>query len=78
MKIASGEKVRNIFFDKAGVAIPGRELPDNLMVLGDLNLGGTNVERLPNGLAVKGNLILNNTKIRKLPSDIMVDGSINL
>lgn len=54
------------------------ELPENLIVEGDLDLRGTGIIFLPNDLTVKGNLNIEGTKIRILPSDLSVGGSLYL
>ena len=51
------------------------ELPDNLMVLGILDLRYTNITKLPKGLIVKTWLDISNTEVEELPEDTMLGGS---
>ena len=52
------------------------ELPDNLKVLGYLDLTGLDITRLPKGLEVGNWLNISNTAIEELPEDIKFDGSL--
>lgn len=52
------------------------ELPDNLTVVGNLDLYGTNIPSLPRGLIVGGSLGLYGTNITSLPNDLIVGGSL--
>ena len=54
------------------------ELPENLIVEGDLDLSGTGITFLPDNLTVKGHLNIEGTKIRILPSDLSVGGNLYL
>ena len=53
-------------------------LPENLEVIGDLDLENTPISSLPAGLRVKGNLILQGAKITSLPAGLKVDGNLDL
>lgn len=46
-----------------------RELPDNLVVKGTLNVSDTNIEKLPVGLIVDGDVFMNNTPLSKKYSE---------
>ncbi len=54
------------------------EIPDSLVVPGDLYLRGTNVTSLPAGLYVVGYLYLKNTPINTLPEVLTVGGDLFL
>ena len=54
------------------------ELPDNLVIEGDLYLQYTKITKLPKGLTVGGNLILHHTNITGLPNDLRVGESLDL
>ncbi len=48
------------------------EIPDSLIVPGDLN--GTNITALPEGLSIGGSLNLRNTNVKVLPAGLSVGG----
>ena len=52
------------------------ELPDNLKVLGGLDLCYSGVTKLPKGLEVEGWLDISNTAIEELPEDTKFDGNL--
>ena len=52
------------------------ELPDNLKVLGYLDLNGSSVTKLPKGLEIKGWLSISRTDIEELPEDTKLDGGL--
>ena len=54
------------------------ELPDNLVVEGNLDIADCLFEELPSGLVIKGDLIAHNTQLAALPEDIIVLGKIFL
>lgn len=54
------------------------ELPDNLKVLGYLNLCYSGVTKLPKGLEVEGLLAISGTNIEELPEDTMLGGGLNI
>lgn len=47
-------------------------LPDNLIVLGDLDFSGTPISALPENLTVSGNLDLRDTPLVFLPKNLTV------
>lgn len=53
-------------------------LPDDLTVLGSLQLHGYPHRRLPSGLTVKGAFILAGSKVERLPDDLVVLGDIDV
>lgn len=53
-------------------------LPDNSLVLGNIDLSGSPVTFLPSHLTVNGNLDLYCTKITSLPRGLIVKGDLNL
>ena len=55
-----------------------RELPDNLKVLGWLNLRCSDVTKLPKGLEVKGSLDISWTDVEELPEDTKFGGSLGV
>lgn len=73
MKIASRTYKELIL---AGTSL--HSLPDNLIVMGNLDLRYTPISELPAGLKIGGNLYLNKTEIeaKDLPKDLCIDGSI--
>ena len=54
------------------------ELPDNLIVGGELYLYGTNITELPDNLVVGGWLGLSHTKVIRLPNNLVVGGCLSL
>ena len=48
------------------------ELPDNLKVLGYLDLNGSSVTKLPKGLEIEGWLSISRTEIEELPEDTKI------
>jgi hypothetical protein len=50
------------------------DIPENYVVDGDLNLGGSNIEYLPIGLHVKGNCYLSGTRLKEIGKGLCVDG----
>jgi len=52
------------------------ELPDNLKVLGFLDLCGSGVTKLPKGLEIESFLDISETKIEGLPEDTKFGGSL--
>lgn len=54
------------------------EIPDTLVVAGDLDLSNENITKLPEGLAVNGSLCLYNANISKLPDNLKVGGFVDL
>ena len=63
-----------------GLYLNGRtditELPDNLKILGGLNLNGSGVTKLPKGLEVEDLLVISRTDIEELPEDTKLDGGL--
>ena len=55
-----------------------RELPDNLKVLGWLNLRCSDVIKLPKGLEVEGSLDISWTDVEELPEDTKFGGSLGV
>lgn len=56
-----------------------KELPENLIVKGDLDLMVCeNIEHLPKGLRVGGSLYLQHSSIKTLPDDLIVGEVLNL
>lgn len=55
-----------------------KRLPDNLTVMGDLELTDVPIESLPRALRVTGDLRLDNCPVIDLPSDMQVGGSVTL
>lgn len=54
------------------------KLPDNMTVLGDLDLDYTEIGILPQKLKVAGSLFLSYTRIIEIPEDIIVEISLDL
>ena len=54
------------------------ELPDNLIVGGELDLYGTNITELPDNLIVGGELYLYGANITELPDNLVVGGWLDL
>jgi len=54
------------------------ELPDNLRVLGYLDLHNSGITKLPKGLEVEGFLDISGTDIEELPEDIKLGGDLFL
>jgi len=52
------------------------DLPDNLNVVGTLDLRGVNITSLPSNLSVSGSLHLRGTDITKLPDNLIVGGRL--
>ena len=52
------------------------ELPDNLKVLGSLDLRQTSITKLPKGLEVERTIDISETDIEELPEDTMLGGSL--
>ena len=52
------------------------ELPENLRVLGGLNLRNSGITKLPKGLEIEGLLEISETDIEELPEDTMFGGSL--
>ncbi len=55
----------------------GIEIPDSLVVPGNLDLCHTNVKSLPTGLSVSGHLDLQYSKITSLPEGLTVGGTLH-
>jgi len=63
----------------SGTPITFTQLPDNLVVKGNLYLNDCKrLQSLPNNLVVKGDLILSSARITSLPKDLRVDGGVDL
>lgn len=55
---------------------PITELPDNLIVMGMLDIAESKIKRLPNNLIVKGVIDINHTSISEIPDDLICYGGI--
>jgi uncharacterized protein (TIGR02996 family) len=74
---------QRVSFDRGFLSLnlheaPITALPDNFIVGGDLDLGGTYVRKLPENLTVGGNLNLSWLPITTLPDNLTVNGNLDL
>jgi hypothetical protein len=74
--LRGGEKIRTIvvkdILNLKRVENLDGKIPENMTVMENIFLQGSDITELPKGLVVGGNLHINNSKIKKLPDDLMV------
>ncbi|MBT4849615.1 hypothetical protein HON36_02060 [Candidatus Parcubacteria bacterium] len=76
-KIKPDKKNRRLIITGVQVDFSKRpigNLPDSLMITGDLFLEYSGIGELPNRLMVQGDLNISRTKIKNLPDDLIVKG----
>jgi hypothetical protein len=68
------------WFDSAGVDRSKYIIDNNLNIIvkGNLFLGGTQIKELPNNLSVRGYLDVWGTRIKELPDNLRVGGYLNI
>lgn len=54
------------------------ELPDNLVVRGNLEIGGSKIRKLPKNLTVEGDIFAGHTDITYLPKDLKANNGIDV
>ncbi len=57
---------------------PALHLPDNLTVLGDLDLAYSNIEELPKNLKTKGMLLIYGTRIKTIPAGTVIGSWLSI
>ncbi len=81
-RVREGEKIKVItvkdILNLKRVENLDEKIPENMTVMDNMFLQGSDITELPKGLVVGGSLHINSTKIKKLPDDLIVHRDIHI